>query len=106
MKIKTSEEKQRLIEDFKVSGLSMNKWCQTNGIARSTMSGWLGPIRKNKTNQTKKAKFIEIPKEDIKQKCNPNSIKIEYRDFKISISESFDTTILLDILKVVAQVNV
>ena len=65
--MRTNEEKQKLIEEFKASGLSMNKWCQANGIATSTMSTWLGPKRKNKIKQIKKAKFIEVPKANIKK---------------------------------------
>ena len=40
-KARSKEEKLKLIEDFKASGLSMSKWCATNGIATSTMSTWL-----------------------------------------------------------------
>ena len=103
---RTNEEKQKLIEEFKASGLSMNKWCQANGIATSTMSTWLGPKRKNKIKQIKKAKFIEVPKANIKNNNKDKSIVIEYKDFKISIADSFDTIILADVLKVVASINV
>ena len=47
--MRTKEEKVKLIEEYKASGLSMNKWCIANGIATSTMSTWLA-----KTNNKKK----------------------------------------------------
>lgn len=37
-KSRSKEEKLKLIEDFKASGLSMSKWCATNGMATSIMS--------------------------------------------------------------------
>ena len=38
---KTKEEKERLIADYKASGLSMTKWCKANGIAVSSLAGWI-----------------------------------------------------------------
>ena len=81
--MKTIEEKKKLITDFKASGLSMTKWCKEQGIATSTMSKWI----KKYAPQQQKAKFIEIPK-TIKEKRYNKPIVIEYKDFKISISES------------------
>jgi transposase-like protein len=47
--MRTKEEKLKLIEEYKASGLTMNKWCVANGIATSTMSTWIA-----KTNNKKR----------------------------------------------------
>ena len=110
-KSRSKEEKLKLIEDFKASGLSMSKWCATNGIATSTMSTWLAKTNnKNKKTKTvksnKKAKFIEVPKTTIVKSSGNNRVTLEYKDFKISVSDSQDMLLLKDILKVVTELNV
>ena len=101
--MRTKEEKLKLIEDFKSSGLSMNKWCIENSIATSTMSTWLAKTnnKKKKTKSTnkekKKAKYVEVTT-SIKTTSAPNSkIILEYKDFKISIFDSLDVSLLKDI---------
>lgn len=117
--MRTKEEKLKLIEDYKASGLSMNKWCIENSIATSTMSTWLAKTNnnnkktknnnkktKNKSKSNKKAKFVEVTT-PIKNAIKADSIvTLEYKDFKISISDSLDVLLLKDILKVVTELNV
>ena len=110
-KSRSKEEKLKLIEDFKVSGLSMSKWCATNGIATSTMSTWLAKTNnKNKKTKTvksnKKAKFIEVPITTMAKSLDNNKVTLEYKDFKIYVSDSQDILLLKDILKVVTVLNV
>ena len=92
----------------------MNKWCIANGIATSTMSTWLAKTNnknkktktKSKSNTNKKTKFVEVTT-PIKNAIKLNSIvTLEYKDFKISISDSLDVLLLKDILKVVTELNV
>ncbi len=110
-KSRSKEEKLKLIEDYKASGLSMSKWCAANGIATSTMHTWLASTnnKKNKSKTTKsnkKAKFIEVPKATMAKSLDNNKVTLEYKDFKISISDSHDILLLKDILKVVTELNV
>ena len=110
--MRTKEEKLKLIEDFKSSELSMNKWCIENNIATSTMSTQLAKTNnkkkktKNKSKSNKKAKFVEVTT-PIKNAIKSDSIvTLEYKNFKISISDSLDVLLLKDILKVVTELNV
>ena len=110
-KLRSKEEKLKLIENYKASGLSMSKWCAANGIATSTLSTWLASTnnKKKKTKSTKsnkKAKFIEVPKTTMVKTLDNNKVTLEYKDFKISISDSQDILLLKDILKVVTELNV
>lgn len=113
--MRTKEEKVKLIEEYKASGLSMNKWCIANGIATSTMSTWLTKTSdKNKkskkikvANKTKKkAKFVEVTTPINTAVATDSKVILEYKDFKISISDSLDVLLLKDILKVVTELNV
>ena len=109
-KSRSKEEKLKLIEDFKASGLSMSKWCAINGMATSTMSTWLAKNNNKKKTKTvksnKKAKFIEVPKTTMAKSLDNNKVTLEYKDFKISVSDSQDMLLLKDILKVVTELNV
>lgn len=110
--MRTKEEKIKLIEDYKASGLSMNKWCFENGIATSTMSTWLAKINnknkktKTKSKSNKKAKFVEVTTPIKTSITSASKVTLEYKDFKISISDSLDILLLKDILKVVTELNV
>ena len=75
------------------------------------MSTWLTSTNnKNKKIKTvksnKKAKFIEVPKTTIVKSSGNNKVTLEYKDFKISVSDSQDMLLLKDILKVVTELNV
>ena len=107
-KSRSKEEKLKLIEDFKASGLSMSKWCAINEMATSTMSTWLAKTnnKNKKVKSNKKAKFIEVPKTTMAKSLDNNKVTLEYKDFKISVSDSQDMLLLKDILKVVTELNV
>lgn len=101
---RTNEEKQKLVSEFKESGLSKVQWCQNNNIPISTFNGWLFPKKQNSKN---KCKFVEInisTEESDKSKTEP--ITIEYKDFKINILQNIDAVVLTEILKGVIQANV
>ena len=110
--MRTKEEKLKLIEEYEASGLTMNKWCLANGIATSTMSTWIAKTnnKKKKTKTTsksnKKAKFVEVTTPVKTVTTINNKVIVEYKDFKISISDSLDVLLLKDILKVVTELNV
>lgn len=110
--MRTKEEKLKLIEEYKASGLTMNKWCLANGIATSTMSTWLAKTnnKKKKTKTTskakKKVKFVEVTTPINTAVATDNKVILEYKDFKIFISDSLDVLLLKDILKVVTELNV
>ena len=110
--MRTKEEKVKLIKEYKASGLSMNKWCIANGIATSTMSTWLAKTnnKKKKTKTTskakKKVKFVEVTTPIKTTSATDSKVILEYKDFKISISDSLDVLLLKDILKVVTELNV
>lgn len=102
---RSKEEKEKLVENFKSSGLSLAAWCAANNIPRTTMADWLhgkntGGIREKNT------KFIEVtPPVNFNEK-QESFITIEYRDFKITVRKNTDFGQLENTLRVVKQLNV
>ena len=101
---RTKEEKQKLVSEFKKSGLSKVQWCQNNNIPVSTFNGWIFP--KNQKAK-EKCKFVEIniPTNETNT-IKTESISIEYKDFRINIPQNIDSATLLEILKGIIKSNV
>ena len=77
---RTKEEKQKLVSEFKKSGLSKVQWCQNNNIPVSTFNGWIFP---NNQKTKEKCQFVEINVPTAKTEL----ISIEYKNFKINIPQ-------------------
>ena len=121
---RSEEEKFNLIKQFKESGLSMLQWCNNNHIASSSMHAWLkkyddkyyksniGLKSKTTNNTNSEIKFVELDNTitDTKsidtEKNIEDKIVLEYKDFKINITDSTNTKLLKKILKVVTTINV
>ena len=118
MTLRSDKEKINLIKQFKESGLSMYQWCKNNHIANSCMHAWIKKydndirLKSKTTNNDNEIKFIEVTKDSINSKSNntikttDNDIVLEYKDFKINISNTTNMNLLENILKVVSKINV
>lgn len=101
---RTKEEKQKLVSEFKKSGLSKVQWCQNNNIPVSTFNGWIFP--KNQKAK-EKCKFVEINiPTDKTNTIKIEPISIEYKDFKVNIPQNIDSATVSEILKGVIKANV
>lgn len=94
------EEKDRLIEEFKNSGLSITSWARKNGLPISTVTWWVSKHDK-KSKHYKDVKFIEI-----KTPHPSKAIKIEIGAINILIDGSTDLELLARLIKVVNAINV
>ena len=109
---RTKEEKLKLIADYETSGLSLSEWCATNGISKSTFSGWIRNTKSDVRTPKSKVKFIEVTlptglQEQLEpQARNTAGITVEYKAFKITIPANIDIGTLENILKVVLQADV
>lgn len=109
---KTKEEKLKLIADYEASGLSMSEWCIGNSISKSTFAGWIRNTKADVAKPKSKAKFVEVtPPTGLQeqpelQARNTADITVEYKAFKITISENVDIGTFENILKVVLQADV
>lgn len=99
---RSKEEKERLIEDYKSSALSITEWCVLNNIPRSTMAEWLN----RKSKEKSETKFIEVTIPDASHTKQTSHLTINYKDFKISVHEEVDFRLLENTLRVVTRLNV
>ena len=107
-KRRTLEEKECLIKEFKNSGHSIKKWCETSGISPSTMSGWINQKTQRK-HLNNDIRFIEVPNtipESIAATASITSIIIKCNSVEIEVTENTDFNLLRNIIKVVKSVNV
>ncbi len=106
-KHKTQEEKEALVNTFLKSNQSLSKWCKDKNIPITTFSGW---IKKYKN----KVSFIPldpIPKTTtvvatVTKKSLINELRIEFNEFKITITDGSSMHLLENVLKVVKKLNV
>ena len=109
---RTKEEKLKLIADYEASSLSLSEWCGTNGISKSTFSGWIRSTKSDVRTPKSKAKFVEVTiptelqEQPEPQARNTADITVEYKAFKITIPTNIDVRTLENILKVVLQTDV
>ena len=109
---RTKEEKLKLISDYEASGLSLSEWCTTNGISKSTFSGWIRSTKDDVRKPKNKAKFVEVTlptglqEQPEAQTKNTTEIIVEYKSFKITIPTNVDVRRLENILKAVLQADV
>ena len=109
---RTKEEKLKLIADYEESSLSLSEWCATNGISKSTFSGWIRSTKDDVRTPKSKAKFVEVTlptglqEQPEPQARNTADITVEYKAFKIKIPANVDIGTLENILKVVLQADV
>lgn len=103
---KTKEEKERLIADYKASGLSMGKWCSAHNIAVSTFSGWINKRKKKISKSNCENKFVEVTFSAGQDPVDVADIAIEYQTFRITVPAKADFKTLENVLKAVAQINV
>ena len=102
----TKEEKEKIIADYKTSGLSMTKWCNANGIAPSTLSGWINGKNTNSSTSKNKAKFEEVILPTELPADNNANIIVEYKSFKITVPANIELVSLENTLRAVVQINV
>ena len=94
------EEKERWIEEFKNSGLSITSWANKNLLPVSTVSGWINRCNK-KLKVSNDIKFIEI-----KTSQPSKTLKIEIGAINILIDDSTDLELLARLIKLVNAINV
>ena len=87
---KTKEEKEKIIFDYTASGLSMTKWCKANGIATSTLAGWINGKKAYTTKPKTNAKFVEFMLPADTPNDNAVNIIIDYKSFKITVPNSVE----------------
>ena len=58
-RVKTARQRQEILDAYKASGVSVSKWCELNGMHRTTVYRWLRQDAKDNTAKTMKPKLTE-----------------------------------------------
>lgn len=102
-----SEWKAR-ISDFKVSNLSMKKWCDKNGVKVHQLQYWLKKYQNNDSRNISSNKWIEASLDDNQNITNmkdtqDNLLIIKVGKFEINIKSNIDSIQLKEVIKVLIE---
>ncbi|MFA7076410.1 MAG: hypothetical protein WC152_07065 [Candidatus Izemoplasmatales bacterium] len=89
-----------IVKNYKTSNQTMKTFSKRNNIKVSQLHYWLKKYKMRAID--KRTQFIEIKTD--KQVINQNSIKLSYGKLTIELSDNFNESSLLKILKVADQV--
>ncbi len=92
----STEQKEKIMAEYKSSGMSATKFCSTQKIGVATLNRWLG---------TEKTKFVKVGqiKDKVEQNSKTNEICIEYGKIKIYASIGTSEELLIKTLKTVVS---
>lgn len=96
--------------DFKTSGLTMNRWCEDNGIKLSTLQYWIRKFKDSST-ESSQVNWVAVNFDDylptiITSDSENNKPEITIRIGKccINVHPDFDSQLLQDVIKVLNTV--
>lgn len=88
------------VNDFNASNLSQTTWAKNNGINVSALRYWLKKLdNSNGTSLEGSLTPFEFASVSITGKESLPSVVLEINDVKLSITDDFDETLLLRIIK-------
>lgn len=94
---RTKEERDRLIADWKASGLNARQWCLLHKIPTTTFYGWKKISEPN--TSAKKKPFIEL------KDAKTEGITLEYKNIKLHVPKNFDEQTLNSCLQAIRRVS-
>lgn len=102
---RTKDQKKKLIEDYRSSGLTQKVWCEKNNIKIFTLRYWL---RHEDTNSapkqsTQPISWVEIKPPSSNQYAS-GSVKVSVKDFTIVLGGALEMQMLKDILRVMKEI--
>jgi len=59
MTLRTTAERQKLVEEYRKSGKSKKVWCQENGIPYTTFANWTSHLPQESTRHPKSAQAVK-----------------------------------------------
>lgn len=95
-KKRSAEEWMNLVNEYKVSNLTLSVWCRKNEISKSSIYPYIKKYEESLNPSAQSWGEITIPKNT---ELSPISLKIG--DVTLDIKSGFDKQMLADILRVV-----
>ena len=102
----SKEEKHKLIEECRGSGMSAKAWCASKGIDYRSYVGWAtryNRVAKAKPTDKQRWVALELPK-DATPAIEPPEIHLECGRWKISVGDGTSLQLLMNVLRAVSAV--
>ena len=101
----SKEEKEKLIEECRSSGMSAKAWCESKGIDYRQYVGWASRYNRavKKAKEVQRWAAVELSKEPVEKK-KTEEIRLECGKWRICIGNDFKPSLLADILRAVSAV--
>src|SRR4051812_17308822 len=94
------EEWERRIADFKASGMSQSKWCETHGINLHKLRYWLKRINRPHLEQETTTTWAPIAIQDETPHVSSETIQIKVGQATIEVKADFNPIFLANVVKV------
>ena len=94
---RSEQERARLIEGYKASGLSAKAFCERANIAPSTFHYWLS-MKAKKPAKPRIARVLSKPWRKLNSSKNLPSVLIEVGDARVHVTAGFDHSTLVSVL--------
>src|SRR5688572_2486100 len=96
---RSSEERQRLVEVYRKSGVSVEAFATREGVAVSTLYGWLRAPQSPLRSATRIARVVVTPARPTAAAAEA-PVLLEFAGVRMSVRRGFDRRVLADVLSV------
>lgn len=93
----TAEEREELVAAYRQSGLPQTKWCESSGVALSTLGRWLTLDKKVQKSDVSKQGWAQV---SVVQPVQKEQIVLKAGKISIEISQDTDMKLLSGVLSV------
>lgn len=100
----------KIIQDRQQSGLTVNEYCKNNNITRDAYFYWLRIVKENALKSLPAERFVELPVSQDPYEIDQNvpscscELKLQIRDFSITVTEATSSSLLARTLEVIRNV--
>lgn len=97
-KRKSKKEWEKIVEEFKTSGLNLSAWCRKNNVSKSTIYPYVKKF--NSSKNPSEQNWVSVP---IPQNTETATFSLKVGAATLDIKKDFDKNALEDILAVVMK---
>lgn len=99
---RSSQERLRLVEEYRKSGVSVEAFAAREGVAVSTLYGWLRAPQSASRSTPRIARVVVAPPKAMTP-LDEAPVLLEFAGVRMSVRRGFDRRVLADVLSVLDQ---
>jgi transposase-like protein len=100
--MRSIEERRRLVEAYRTSSMSVEQFAEREGVAASTLYGWLRAPQGG-TKPTARLARVIVTQTRATSVVDDAPVLLEYGGVRMSVRRGFDRRVLADVLSVLEQ---